>query len=301
MSKVSPALRSEVDGMWYFEEHPKVAECFKQVGIFSYCEKLTIFHQQVSEAFSLSYDGRIAKIGRVEFIIDEAAIAEYTGLPRTGNCWFKTSSPSNVEFRSYLLPVHKALTWKKDIPMSYLKLKWKTLLKAILVYITCEGRYNRVMYYHFKLLNHFTGREHLNIPYFFHRTLIKMSKQVKAQHTKVKRRISHQGLITLLVKEALQRKQIEWSFFLFWNEFRTKKNPETKEKKSRCRNDPTPKGIHRRRKGISVPRDSIKASPSKQGGTKRKLKFEDRNLITGNKPLNLPYSDSDAEQEMEKT
>jgi hypothetical protein len=203
MSKVTPALRSEVDGMWYFEEHPEVAECFKQVGVFSYCEKLTVFHQQVAEAFALSYDGRVARIGKEEFFIDEASIAEYTGLPRTGVCWFKTSSPSNVEFRSYLLPVHKTLTWKKDIPMSYLELKWQTLLKAILVYITCEGRYNRVMYYHFKLLNHFTGREHLNIPYFFHKTLIKMEKQVKAQPTKVASRISHQGLITLLVKEAL--------------------------------------------------------------------------------------------------
>jgi hypothetical protein len=119
MSKASPALRSEVDGMLYFEAHLEVAECFKQTEVFTYCKKLTTFHQQVAEAFSLSYDGRIAKIGREEIIIDEAAIVEYTGLSRTGDYWFKTSSPSNVEFRLYLLPVHKALTWKKDIPMSY--------------------------------------------------------------------------------------------------------------------------------------------------------------------------------------
>jgi hypothetical protein len=294
MTKASPALRSEVDGMWYFEDHPEVAECFKQVGVFTYCEKLTFFHQQVAEAFSLSYDGRIARIGREELIIDEASIAEYTGLSRT-------SSPSNVEFRSYLLPVHKTLTWKKDIPMSYLESKWQTLLRAILVYITCEGCYNRVMYYHLKLLNHFTGREHLNIPYFFHRTLIKMAKQVKTQPTKVISRISHQGLITLLVKEALQRKQIEWGFFLFWNEFQTEKPPEIKAKKSRRTNDPTPKKSHRRRKGISMPRDSIKTSPIKQGGIKRKLKFEDKNPVIGKSPLNLPYSDSDSEQKMAKT
>ena len=96
--------------MWYFEAHPEVAECFRQTGVFTYCEKLTTFHQQVAEAFSLSYDGRIAKIGREEIIIDEAAITEYTGLSKMRDCWFKTSSPSNVEFMSYLLPVHKALT-----------------------------------------------------------------------------------------------------------------------------------------------------------------------------------------------
>jgi hypothetical protein len=301
MSKASPALRSEVDGMWYFEAHPEVAECFRQTGVFTYCEKLTTFHQQVAEAFSLSYDGRIAKIGREEFIIDEAAIAEYTGLSRTGDCWFKTSSPSNVEFRSYLLPVHKALTWKKDIPMSYLESKWQSLLRAILVYITCEGRYNRVMYYHFKLLNHFTGREHINMPYFFHKTLTKMARQVKAQPAKVVSRLSHQGLITLLVREALQRKQIEWGFFLFWNEFQTERPPEIEAKKARGRKAPTPKSSHRKRKGISIPRDPIKTSPSKKGGIKRKLQFEDKNPVTGKNLLNLPYSDSESEQGMAKT
>jgi hypothetical protein len=52
MSRSGPALRSEADGFWYFEEHPEVAEYFKQVGVFSYCEKLTTFHQQVAEAFA---------------------------------------------------------------------------------------------------------------------------------------------------------------------------------------------------------------------------------------------------------
>jgi hypothetical protein len=108
-------------------------------------------------------------------------------------------------------------------------------------------------------------------------------------------------VITLLVKEALQRKQIEWSFFLFWNEFQTERPLEIKAKKSRCRNDPTPKSSHRRRNRISMPRDSIKTSPNKQGGIKRKLKFEDSNLVTGKNPLNLPYSDSNSEQGMEKT
>ena len=88
------------------------------------------------ESFAISYDGRSAKIGKEEFIIDEAAIAEYTGLPRSGDCWFKSIVPSNIEFRSYLLPIHKDLIWKKDIPMSFLEPKWQSLLKEIFFYIT---------------------------------------------------------------------------------------------------------------------------------------------------------------------
>jgi hypothetical protein len=157
----------------------------------------------VAESFAISYDGRTAKVGKEDIIIDKASISEYTGLPRSGDCWFKTTIPSNTEFRSYLLPVHKDLIWKKEIPMSYLEPKWQSLLKEILVYITCEGLYNRVMFYHFKLLNHFTGRELINLPYFFHKNLTKMARQVKAQPAKVASRLSHQGLITLLVREAL--------------------------------------------------------------------------------------------------
>jgi hypothetical protein len=52
-------------------------------------------------------------MGKEQFVVDEAAIAEFTGLPRTSYCWFKSTVPSNIEFRSYLQPLHKDLTWKK--------------------------------------------------------------------------------------------------------------------------------------------------------------------------------------------
>jgi hypothetical protein len=221
MPKVGPTLRSKLDGTWYLEAHPEVAEFFKLVGVFSYCKNLENFHQHLSEAFSLSYDGRRAVIGKEEFIVDEASIAEITDLPRMGECWFKTTLLEDIEFRSYLQPQHKTLIWKKDIPMSFLETKWKALLKAIFAYITCEGRYNRVMFYHFKLLNHFTGRSPINLPFYLHKALTKMARQVKVNPTKVDSRVSHQGLITLIVKESLRKKEVDMNHFLFWNEFPT--------------------------------------------------------------------------------
>jgi hypothetical protein len=159
---------------------------------------LTSFHHQVAKSFATVYDERFAKIGREEFIIDEASIAEFTGLPRTGECWFKSTVSSNLEFRSYFLPIHKDLIWKKDIPMSFLEPQWQALLKAIFVYIICEGRYNK-------------------------------------------------GLITLLVKETLKKKQVDWGFFLFWNEFQTEGPPEEEAKKTSGRRTVTPKSNKRER------------------------------------------------------
>jgi hypothetical protein len=165
----------------------------------------------VAKSFSISYDGRSAKVGKEEFIIDEDTIVEYTGLPRSVDCSFKSIVPSNIEFRSYMLPIHKDLIWKRDIPMSFLEPKWQSLLKAIFVYITCEGWYNSVMFYHFKILNHFTGRDPINLPFYFHKTLTKMARRVKVKPTKVARRLSHQGLITLLIKESLKKNQVSWN------------------------------------------------------------------------------------------
>ena len=91
------------------EAHPEVAEFFKLVGVFSYYENLENFHQHLSESFALSYDGRRVVIGKEEFIVDEAFIAEITSIPRTGECWFKTTLPADIELRSYLQPQHKTL------------------------------------------------------------------------------------------------------------------------------------------------------------------------------------------------
>ena len=143
--------------------------------------------------------------------MDEALIAEVTELPRNGERWFKTTVTKNVEFRSFLKPEHKNIVWKKSIPTSCLEEKWQHLLKSILVYITCEGRYNRVMIYHFKLMNHFTGRSPLNLPFYLYKILTKMAHQVRTKPTKIVGRLSHHGLIKLVSFELLQRRNVSWT------------------------------------------------------------------------------------------
>ena len=124
------------------------------------------------------------------------------------------------------------------------------MLKEILVYITYEGMYNKVMIYHFKLMNHFIGRSPLNLPFYLHKSLTKMAHQVKAHPTKIAGRLSHHGLIKLIVQELLQRKNIAWTYFLFWNEFEIGLHPEDKGK-SPSKKSTTPKSDKRKRRAIS--------------------------------------------------
>ena len=76
------------------------------------------------ESFFLTFDGSKVVIGKEEFQVDEALVAEVTELPRTGERWFKTIVTKNIEFRSYLQPEHKNLIWKNSIPTSSLEGKW---------------------------------------------------------------------------------------------------------------------------------------------------------------------------------
>ena len=74
---------------------------FKDASCYNFCQQLQIFHQQVAEAFTLSFDGKKAIIGQDEFDIDESLIAKATELPTTGEKWFKTTVIKNVEFKTY--------------------------------------------------------------------------------------------------------------------------------------------------------------------------------------------------------
>ena len=168
-------LRKELSGITYLESHPETCQMFRDVGYYKFCEKLQGFHQGMDEAFTLSFDGAKAKVGTIEVQVDEAVVAAMTEMSRTSERWFKSTTIKDIEFKSYLKLEHQCITLKKDIPRSYLEEKWQHLLKAIQVYITCEGRYSRVMFYHFKLMNHFTGRCPLNLPFYLHKSLTKMA------------------------------------------------------------------------------------------------------------------------------
>ena len=100
MKKGGPALRQELGDINYVEAHPEVCQFFKEAGCYRFCEKIQGSNQQVAEAFSLSFDGSKAVIGKEEFLIDETLITEVTELPSTGEKWCKTTIPKDVEFRS---------------------------------------------------------------------------------------------------------------------------------------------------------------------------------------------------------
>ena len=118
MKKEGPALKHELGDIIYLEAHLEVCQFFKDAGCYKFCEKIQGSHQQVTEAFALSYNGSKAIIGKEKKFIDETLIDEVTELPSTGEKWFKTTITKGVEFRSYLKPEHRGVVQKKSVPSS---------------------------------------------------------------------------------------------------------------------------------------------------------------------------------------
>ena len=75
MAKTNLPLRTELDGVWYLESHPQVAEFFKSTSVFYYYERLTTFNQPLAEAFARSYNGRTTKINKRNFLLNSCDLA----------------------------------------------------------------------------------------------------------------------------------------------------------------------------------------------------------------------------------
>jgi hypothetical protein len=104
-----------------------------------------------------------------------------------------------------------------------LKQRWHDLLMIIKQFITCEGRYGFVFLHHLSLLMVFMGY-HLNMPYYLHRSLFKMSNKYKRNQDD--RSPFHYGLVKIIVVCHLGLHGDCWSNFLTRNDFEDSNPPQ---------------------------------------------------------------------------
>jgi len=82
-------------------------------------------------------------------------------------------------------------------------------------YFSCEGIFDMVYQYHFRLLLHLIGKKPLDIPFYLFKSLGKMENNVQAKLDTRNRYIFHHGVIKLLVVEELKRLNRYWLTLLF--------------------------------------------------------------------------------------
>ena len=61
------------------------------------------------------------------------------------------------QFSEFLVPGCEKLDWKNGVHVIRMKPGWKVPLEVIQSYITCDGRYDRVLKCQLKLLMHIHG------------------------------------------------------------------------------------------------------------------------------------------------
>jgi hypothetical protein len=163
----------------------------------------------------MTFDGCRAKVGDIQLEIDEKFISSAIGLPATGQRWFKNCKVEEVPWTLLFLS-RKVTSCDRGMPISTLKPRWHDTLMVIKQFVTCEGQYGLVFLYHLRFLMTFMGYS-LNMPFYFHRSLYKMSKRFKRQ--KADSSLFHHGLIKLIIVYHLSLHDDSWRAFITRNGF----------------------------------------------------------------------------------
>ena len=130
--------------------------------------------------------------------VNEESISEAIGVPGQGEKWFKQQDFKG-DFSEFLIPGCEKLDWKNGVHVSKMKLGWKIPLDMIQNYITYDGRHDRILKCHLKLLMHINGNTQVNLPFYLLKSLQKMIARVQSHPQHKSRSVYHQGLIKLLI------------------------------------------------------------------------------------------------------
>ena len=100
-------------------------------------------------------------------------------------------------------------------PFRFLRGEYAPIMRLIMHYFTCEGRFSQVFSYHIRLLMHFTRVRMMNIPVFFFQDIQRMvSVFQRRSPAQQYRSLCHHGLIQLIVSHQLSQQGIPWADFI---------------------------------------------------------------------------------------
>jgi hypothetical protein len=221
-SSMAPVVRIEPNGIQTLLSYDDAREDLERNGWHVFIRKFQGFNLQVAQEFALSFDGCRVKVGDVQLEVTEEFLSQATGLPASGQKWFKNAKVEEVPW-TLLFTSRKITSCDRGMPISFLKSRWHDLLAVVKQFVTCEGRFGLVFLYHLRLLMSFMGFP-LNMPYYLLRSLYKMGKRYKKQRSDSS--LFHHGLIKIILIHQLESQNDCWDSFITRNGYG---NPELGE------------------------------------------------------------------------
>ena len=117
-------------------------------------------------------------------------------------------------YEPFLKPRYKD-DCKSIFPFSHFLERYAPLMRVIMKYFTCEGRFSRLYSYHIRFLMHFTRVKILHFPYYLYRSLDNMSCIVQKRHpSQQMQSLFHHSLIMMVVMNQLEKRGIPWEVFI---------------------------------------------------------------------------------------
>jgi hypothetical protein len=161
----------------------------------------------------------------LEFEVTKTSISSATGIPISGEKWFKAMVLSSPFVKDLFNPEYWANELSKSMPRNQLTEQFDRILKIIQRYFTCEGRFNTLYHYHIRLLLHFTSNIEMDVPYYLLISIGKMLDRVQSKSKDVDSSLFHSRLIRMLVSEELGKKEISWENFVVTSHFKLDPTP----------------------------------------------------------------------------
>ena len=128
--------------------------------------------------------------------------------------WFKGKPLFSKDLTSYLKSELVEVNGGPTVPLFYFKDEWQEVITTVQHYITCEGWFSTVHQYQMRFLAHLSGARLMNLPFFLHKSLLKMSLKVQKNPSFSLHNLYHRGLIKMLIVYHLNRDRVSWEQFI---------------------------------------------------------------------------------------
>ena len=123
------------------------------------------FHHELAHLFVLHLHDGQATLAGVTFTLTPESISLATSIPNIGEQRNKRRKIDRKHYEPYIKPDYLRQL-SRLFPFWYLKDSYAPLMKLIMKYFSCEGRFSHLYAYHIRLLMHFTRVRMMNLPYF---------------------------------------------------------------------------------------------------------------------------------------
>ena len=150
-----------------------------------------------------------------------------------------------IDYNSFLKNKYKDPDWKDGIPTKWIKDEWRGSIEVIQKFITCDFHFTRATIYLLRFLGHLAKVKQLNLVFFLHKSLVRMSHKIQSKPSLQHWHVFHKGLIKILVSHYLSKIGRTWDEFIKAEGFegmnisRLKGYPPKKPQKSSVSSEPS--------------------------------------------------------------